>query len=364
MPTVCWVWPMHQISVAGFSVANIFATRSSCSPGTPLTRSTSSGIPFVDFLARLLETIDALLDEFLVFPAILEDVPHHPHQHRNVGAGPDADIFVGVRGGARHARIDDDEVRLVELLAFQQVLQRNRMRFRRIAAHDDHGLGVADVVEAVGHRAVAPGIGHAGDGGRMADARLVVAVVGAPERRKLAEDISAFVGEFRRAEPVDRIRPGFLADLHHLVADLVDGLVPFDAGPLAIDELHRIFQPAIAVHEFAHRSALGAMRAAVDRAFPARLLADPYAVRNFGGDGAADGTMRADALADRHRRAWRGWRTGLGLAHAGERQRAERRETAGGQTGAAQEAAAVETASDWLRRRRRECRAAPDVLFF
>ena len=40
------------------------------------------------------------------------------------------------------------------------------------------------------------------------------------------------------------------------------------------------------------------MRAAVDRAVPARLLADPNAVRDFGGDGAADRAMGADALAD------------------------------------------------------------------
>ena len=46
VPTVCWVWPMHQISVEGFSVANILATRSSCAPGTPETRSTSSGVHF------------------------------------------------------------------------------------------------------------------------------------------------------------------------------------------------------------------------------------------------------------------------------------------------------------------------------
>ena len=43
VPTVCWVWPMHQISVAGFSFANFSATRFSCSPGTPVIRSTSSG---------------------------------------------------------------------------------------------------------------------------------------------------------------------------------------------------------------------------------------------------------------------------------------------------------------------------------
>ena len=39
------------------------------------------------------------------------------------------------------------------------------------------------------------------------------------------------------------------------------------------------------------------MRAAVDRAVPARLLADPDAVRDLRGDGAADGAMGADALA-------------------------------------------------------------------
>ncbi|GJE33304.1 hypothetical protein LDDCCGHA_3504 [Methylobacterium oxalidis] len=44
VPTVCWVAPMHQISVEGFSLAKISATRLSCSPGTPVTRSTSSGV--------------------------------------------------------------------------------------------------------------------------------------------------------------------------------------------------------------------------------------------------------------------------------------------------------------------------------
>ena len=52
------------------------------------------------------------------------------------------------------------------------------------------------------------------------------------------------------------------------------------------------------MHELAHRGALGAMRAAIDRAVPARLLADPHAVRDLGDDRAADRAMRADVLAD------------------------------------------------------------------
>ena len=46
VPTVCWVWPMHQISVDGFCLANISATRFSCSPGTPVMSSTVLGSYF------------------------------------------------------------------------------------------------------------------------------------------------------------------------------------------------------------------------------------------------------------------------------------------------------------------------------
>ena len=302
------------------------------------------GRPLLDLLADVVHAVDALADELLVLPTVLEDVPEHPVDHRDVGAGADAHELGGMRGGAGKARLDDDVVRPVELLALDQMLQRHRMRFRRIAAHDDHGLGVADVVVAVGHRAVAPGIGHARDGGRMADARLVVDVVGAPVGGKLAVEIGALVRELRRAQPIDRIRPRLGADRHDLVADLVDGLLPAQPGPLAVDELHRIFQPPVAVHQFAHRRALGAMRAAVDRAIPAGLLADPHAVRDFGDHRAADRAVRADVLADGDLRTRRRRRTGLGLAHAAERQRAERGETARHQAGAAQEGATVERA--------------------
>jgi hypothetical protein len=56
-----------------------------------------------------------------------------------------------------------------------------------------------DIVVAVGHRAVAPGVGDTGDRGRVADARLVVDVVAAPEGGKLAEQIGSFVAELGRA---------------------------------------------------------------------------------------------------------------------------------------------------------------------
>src|SRR6266436_9780698 len=100
--------------------------------------------PLLGLLADLVHAVDALADEFLVFPAVLENVPEHPVNGRNVYPRANPNIFGGVRRRAREARIDDDHVGAVELLAFQNVLQRYRMRLGRIAAHDHDGLGIAD----------------------------------------------------------------------------------------------------------------------------------------------------------------------------------------------------------------------------
>ena len=209
--------------------------------------------PLGDFGADLVHAVDALRDELLVFPAVGEDVVQHAPDHRDVGAAAEPDIFGGMGRGAGEARIEHEHVGAVDLLAGQDVLQRHRMRFGGIRSHEDDGLRVAHVVVGIGHRAVAPGIGDAGDGGGVADAGLVIDRVGAPERRELAEQIAAFIGEFRGAEQIDGIGAGLGADLEHLVADLVDGHVPRYLLPLAVDQLHRIFQAAVAMHEFAHR---------------------------------------------------------------------------------------------------------------
>jgi hypothetical protein len=153
--------------------------------------------PLLDLLADLVHPVDALADEFLILPAVLENVPEHSVNGRNMHPRPNPNIFGRVRRRPREARIDDDHVGAVEFLAFENVLQRYRMRLGRIAAHDHDGLGVADVVVAVGHRPVAPGIGDASDGGGMTDARLMIRIVGSPERGELAIEIGGFVCEFR-----------------------------------------------------------------------------------------------------------------------------------------------------------------------
>src|ERR1700740_1262455 len=110
----------------------------------------------------------------------------------------------------------------------------------------------------------------------MADARLMIGVVGSPERAELAEQIGTFVSHLSRAEPIDGIGARLVAHFQYLVADLVDSRVPRDAGPLPAHEFHRIAQSPLAVHELAHGSTLGAMRSAIDRGIPRRLPADPH----------------------------------------------------------------------------------------
>src|SRR5262249_45576530 len=155
----------------------------------------------------------------------------------------------------------------------------------------------------------------------------------------------ALVSEFRRTQPVDGVSAVLGADLHQLVADLVDRDVPGDAGPLPVHQLHRITQAAVAVHELAGRGALGTVRAAVDRRIPAGLLPDPHAVDDFADHGAADRAMRADVLLHDGARGQRTGNRGVRLADAAKRQRAQRRQSAAGETGTAQESTAVEACS-------------------
>ena len=169
-------------------------------------------IPLGDFLADILHAVDALADELLVLPAVLEDVPEQAPDERDVGAGAEADVFGGMGRGAREARIAHDHVAAVDLLRGEQVLHRDRVRFGGVAADEEHGLGVADVVVGIGLRAVAPGIGDARHRRRMADARLVVDRVRPPEGGELPEQIGALVRELGRAQPEHGIGAPLVAD--------------------------------------------------------------------------------------------------------------------------------------------------------
>ena len=92
--------------------------------------------PSSDLGQNILHPVNALTDEFLVFPAVFEDVPHDTPDQGHVGARAEAHIFVGMRCRAREARVTDDQRCVVLLLRLQQVKQRNRVCLGRVAT--DH----------------------------------------------------------------------------------------------------------------------------------------------------------------------------------------------------------------------------------
>ena len=108
------------------------------------------------------------------------------------------------------------------------------MRLCGIRTDIQSALAVLHIVVRIGHRTVAPGVGHAGHRGGVADARLVVAIVRAPEAHELAQQVSLLVAVLGRSDEVDAVRPAGLAQLHHLRGDLVERDIPADALVLAV----------------------------------------------------------------------------------------------------------------------------------
>src|SRR5262249_34113796 len=142
--------------------------------------------PLRDFLAHLVHAIYAVVDVLLVFPAVLEDVVQHAPQEGDVRAGAGTVVGVGLGRRPRPTRIAPDNLGAV-LLGDQRVQHRHRMRFGRVAAEGHDAFGIQLIVVRVGHRAVATGVRDTGYGGGVADARLVVHVVGAEHGYELAE---------------------------------------------------------------------------------------------------------------------------------------------------------------------------------
>src|SRR5208282_248175 len=189
-------------------------------------------------------------------------------------------------------------------------------------------------------RAVAPGIGYAGDGRRVTDARLVVAVVGAPEGHELAQQVRLLVAVLGTADPEHRVGPAFhlvVADREQALAHFLERVIPGHLLPLAVDKLHRRLQPVRMRDDavLAHRGALGAVRAEVQRRAEYRLLPDPDAVFDNCVDRAANRAVRAYGALDLGV-AWRCLRGGVGLADDAKRKLAGERSGPGNQARALQ----------------------------
>ena len=214
-------------------------------------------------------------------------------------ARADAHVLVGLGRRAREARIDDDHLG-AGLLGMQHVQHATPgAPRRRCEPMYSAALAVLHVVVRIGHRAVAPGVGDAGDRGGVADARLVVAVVGAPEATPTCAAgrparCCAWTSRRRRSSP------GRSA----LRSSSILALISFSAWSqlmrsyLPLTSFIGYLQAVLAVAVLAQRRALGAVRAEVDRRVEHRLLAHPDAVLDHRVDGAAHRAVAADGALD------------------------------------------------------------------
>ena len=87
--------------------------------------------------------------------------------------------------------------------------KRNWVRLSGVTAKQNNRTRILNVVHAVGHRTVAPGVSNTRNRGRVTDTRLVISIISSPESVELTEQISLFVVILCGTKPVDRIRSRF-----------------------------------------------------------------------------------------------------------------------------------------------------------
>ena len=82
---------------------------------------------------------------------VLDGVVDDSAQKRDVRSGANLAEQIGIRGGAREARIHHDHLRIAGALGFNRPLEAARVVLGGVSAHDQHHVGVLDVDPAIRH---------------------------------------------------------------------------------------------------------------------------------------------------------------------------------------------------------------------
>ena len=100
------------------------------SAAMPVAAATASGVKGSAQRAHLVDPADELLEATERHQALVEDHVDQRREQQRVGAGPDEVVLVGVLGGARAARVDDDDL-AAALADRAQATARVRRRHQR-----------------------------------------------------------------------------------------------------------------------------------------------------------------------------------------------------------------------------------------
>ena len=150
-----------------------------------------------------------------------------------------------LRRRSREARIDDDHLRVALQLGFNRPFEAARVVLGRIAAHDQHHVGVLDVDPAVGHRAASECGPQTGDRWPVSNPGLRFEIADPQAAHGLDGEKIQFVGVGAAAGPanplaaIDRVAVLVFLD-ERLVAGLLVqraisliGSVPGDVFPMS-----------------------------------------------------------------------------------------------------------------------------------
>ncbi len=174
---------------------------------------------------------------------ILYGVTDHAAQERNIGASADLEMHVGRRRGTGIPRIDDDHFGVSLAFCLNRPFETARVVFGRIAAHDQHHVGVLDVHPAIRHGPSSKRWPQTGDRGAVSNPGLIFDE-GHPEATHgLYNQVVELVG-VRAAtdkgdvlEAIDRaaLRVGgderFVARALNVASNLFKRLIPRDGLP-------------------------------------------------------------------------------------------------------------------------------------
>jgi hypothetical protein len=216
-------------------------------------------------------------------------------EQNRVHAGRDREHKIGVLGGRRAARIDDDDFGAAPASRRHHALVEYRMAPGGVGAHQHDQVGLVEIRIDTWHHVGPETAAMAGDGRRHAQARIGIHIGGAQKAlHELVGDVVVLGEELAGEIEGDGVRPMAIDHPAKAGGDAIEGIVPGGARERAVGAAqHRMEKPAVEGKRFAQRCALGAQPPGIGGMFGIaddRGAAAPIRRRH---DAAADAAIRA-----------------------------------------------------------------------
>src|SRR5579875_2538903 len=224
----------------------------------------------------------------IVILAVLQHVIHEPAEQRDVRAGAYAQVHIRNGGRARKTRVDVDHLRAAALagpalrihLREHEMLETDRMSFRRIRPGYENDVGIADVAPVVGHCSASERGGQTDHRRTVSNPGLLLYMRDAERAENFGCEVAFLAairgtaGERETVRAIDRVafrvdgHKGAVARIFDVTRDLVQRVVPRQLLPIrrAGWPVHRRFDAPRRNRKLHRRRAFGAQASFVDGA--------------------------------------------------------------------------------------------------